>query len=139
MPTWSDYKLTNLLQETIQALANESKTPEDVDWVGSKNGQHILSWDQFAAFATNFNYDDGYGSHEIPLELVVVGKADWWLERHEYDGSEWWEYKQKPTRALTQTIIDAESDVPRDALVIAREYRMNEFMARLLPSGEDNE
>ena len=28
---------------------------------------------------------------------MVVGN-NWWLERHEYDGSEWWEYKQFPVK-----------------------------------------
>jgi hypothetical protein len=41
------------------------------------------------------NYDDGFGGNEIPLSLVVVGD-DWWLERGEYDGSEWWEFKRLP-------------------------------------------
>ena len=40
-------------------------------------------------------YNSGVGSREISPGLVVVGK-NWWLERHEYDGSEWWEYKTKP-------------------------------------------
>jgi hypothetical protein len=26
---------------------------------------------------------------------MVIG-SDWWLERHEYDGSEWWEFKSLP-------------------------------------------
>ena len=29
------------------------------------------------------------------MSLVVVGK-DFWLERNNYDGSEWWEFKQVP-------------------------------------------
>ena len=28
-------------------------------------------------------------------DLVVVGD-NWWIERRDYDGSEWWEYKEKP-------------------------------------------
>jgi hypothetical protein len=31
------------------------------------------------------------------LKIIVVGK-DWWLERHEYDGSEWWEFKTMPDK-----------------------------------------
>ena len=29
--------------------------------------------------------------------IVIVFEDGTWLERGEYDGSEWWEYKQKPT------------------------------------------
>ena len=43
----------------------------------------------------NFEYDDGYGITEVNMGLKLVGK-DFWLERHEYDGSEWWEYKTLP-------------------------------------------
>ena len=52
------------------------------------------TWDNFSSNA-NFSYDNGYGGEEIPLDLIVVGK-DFWLERHEYDGSEWWEFKSMP-------------------------------------------
>ena len=31
---------------------------------------------------------------EVAEDLVVVGD-NWWIERHEYDGNEWWEYKEK--------------------------------------------
>ena len=29
------------------------------------------------------------------MDLLIVGK-DFWLERVEYDGSEWWEFKTMP-------------------------------------------
>lgn len=39
-------------------------------------------------------YDNGYGSQE--LFGYIVFKDGSWLERHVYDGSEWWDYKKKP-------------------------------------------
>ncbi len=42
----------------------------------------------------NFNYDDGFGGQE--LHGIVWLKNDTWLERGEYDGSEWWEHKELP-------------------------------------------
>jgi len=45
----------------------------------------------------NCEYDSGYGALEVAKDLLVVGK-DWWLERHEYEGLEWWEYKTMPAR-----------------------------------------
>lgn len=44
---------------------------------------------------SNTRYDDGYGAPEVAEDLLVIG-ADFWLERHEYDGLEWWEFKQMP-------------------------------------------
>ncbi len=85
----------NFLTETIGTLTSQNLGPNDVRWVGTRNGLFVVTWEEFAKFA-DVEYDDGFGGEEIPLELVVVGD-DWWLERHEYDGSEWWEFKTKPT------------------------------------------
>jgi hypothetical protein len=42
----------------------------------------------------DFDYDDGYGGQE--LFGMVWLKDGGWLERGEYDGSEWWEYRCVP-------------------------------------------
>lgn len=84
----------NLLQETVNELKENGKTPADVRWVGRESINAKCSWDDFAKQA-NFEYDAGYGSEEIPGDLIVAGD-DWWLERAEYDGSEWWEFKAVP-------------------------------------------
>ena len=86
--------MENLLEETKEKLAVCHKTPKDVLWVGSSDGSEAITWEEFEKMA-DFDYDDGYGAAEIRMDLVVVGK-DWWLERYEYDGSEWWVYKEQP-------------------------------------------
>lgn len=78
----------NLLSETLSDLLSNGKSPLDVFWVGSKDGKYAISWEEFAKIATNTNYNEGLGGQEITSDLVVVGQS-WWLERHEYDGSEW--------------------------------------------------
>ena len=83
-----------LLQETIDKLSKHYKSPTHVQWVGSADGKQSMTWTEFEAIA-NIEYDGGYGGQEISADLVVVGD-DWWLERHEYDGSEWWEFKTMP-------------------------------------------
>ena len=95
----------NLLNETVKLLANQELKPADVDWVGSRNGGCVATWAEFAAIA-DFEYNEGFGGNEIPLSLVVVG-ADWWLERHEYDGSEWWEFKRLPRRGASPVGLPA--------------------------------
>lgn len=87
----------NLLAETVHVLATHNLTGADVLWVGSCDGQYAESWEEFATAATVIEYDDGFGGQEIHAALVVVGD-DWWLERGEYDGSEWWAFKRRPTR-----------------------------------------
>lgn len=90
---------TNLLAETIAVIQENGKSPADVSWVGFNSPgteQAKGTWADFASLAAGINYNAGYGGNEIATGLLVVG-PDWWLERHEYDGSEWWEFKQLPT------------------------------------------
>ena len=89
----------NLLEETKRILTVYGKTGNDVLYVmtlPSREGPSIsFSWEQFVALA-DFEYDNGFGGAEINLELKIVG-SDWWLERSDYDGSEWWDFKTMPT------------------------------------------
>ena len=39
-------------------------------------------------------YDNSYGTQHL-FGMIWMKNGDW-LERHEYDGSEWWEYKTCP-------------------------------------------
>ena len=43
----------------------------------------------------NFEYDAGYGGQEL-YGTVWLMEDNTWLERGEYDGSEWWEYRKCP-------------------------------------------
>lgn len=117
----------NLLAETIACLENNGKTVNDVIWVGTENEK--ATWNSFASVA-DFDYDNGWlERHEyvrwlhtqnrsylngsdwwellcgevVDTALLVVGK-DFWLERHEYDGSEWWEFKALPFEP--ETVIE---------------------------------
>jgi hypothetical protein len=89
---------TNLLKETLVALQANNFTTKDVLWVGDKNGIMAISWEKFKLIAEKIDYYAGYEGPKIAKDLVIVGK-DWWLERHEYDGREWWEFKTIPQKA----------------------------------------
>ena len=84
----------NLLAETHDKLLDYDLTPQEVLWIGSSDGTYSMTWQKFEVLADQ-RYDNGYGGQEVCSDLVVVGE-DWWLERHEYDGMEWWEFKRKP-------------------------------------------
>lgn len=84
--------MINLLEETKRVLKDYGHTLSDIVWVGCED--YRIEIDQFIELANVF-YDNGYGGEEVATDLLVVG-TDWWLERHEYDGSEWWEYKSMP-------------------------------------------
>jgi len=85
--------MINFLEETKNKLAENGKNIFDVLWYGTKD--FVISNDIQQLFS--FDYDDGFGGTEIPVELIIVGE-DWWMERHEYDGGEWWEFKQMPVK-----------------------------------------
>lgn len=53
--------------------------------------------DEFSFLETlaSIDYDNGYGGQE--LFGTIVFKDGTWLERGEYDGSEWWEHRKFPT------------------------------------------
>ncbi len=87
----------NLARETLDILKKYRKTIHDARWVGHYDSgrKKRISVDEFFVAAMRTNYDNDYGSPEIDASLVVVGD-DWWLERAEYDGSEWWEFKTMP-------------------------------------------
>ena len=95
----------NLLEETLEILEEYDKTPGDVLWVGTvttlrwrERDPFSYSWEEFKVVA-DINYDNSFGHNEISSGLLVVGK-DWWLERGEYDGSEWWEFKSYPAKPM---------------------------------------
>lgn len=84
--------MINLKKETLEILAQNNRYPLEVEFV--TDGNSYISFDEFLRLA-DFEYSKNWGGNKIPLKLQVVGK-DFWLERHEYDGMEWWEYKTMP-------------------------------------------
>lgn len=43
----------------------------------------------------DFEYDAGYGGQEL-YGIVWLMEENTWLERGEYDGSEWWNFQECP-------------------------------------------
>lgn len=86
--------MENLYEETIKALEECGKKPSDVVMVVSF--PLYTDWEHFK-LNSSFNYDDGYGCTEINSNLKIVGD-NWWLEREEYDGAEWWTFKTMPQK-----------------------------------------
>lgn len=111
----------NLLDETLNVIKENDKTTADVRWVGRASINAKCSWDDFAKQA-DFEYNNGYGCSEIPEDLVVVGD-DWWLERAEYDGSEWWEFKTLPVEPKASgSCYDRDLGLSPDAMCIPDEW-----------------
>jgi len=109
--------MKNLLDETLEVLQKNGKSAADVRWCGSI-GFGWFSWDDFVWLA-NTEYSDGYYSCGVAEDLLVVGE-DFWLERHDYDGRRWWEFKRLPQRPenyvkpIALTLEQAEQNDPED-------------------------
>ena len=84
--------MRNLWKETIGKLAINNKSFDDVIAICGNDFQ--ITKQDFEKYSKT-EYDDGYGSPKVAEDLLIIG-VDFWLERHEYDGSEWWEFKQMP-------------------------------------------
>lgn len=92
--------MENLLKETKRILKDYGKTIKDI--VAVQGEDFGIRVDDFIRLADTL-YDDGFGSPKVAQDLVVIGNG-FWLERHEYDGSEWWEYKECP--AILENIME---------------------------------
>ncbi len=99
MTTERGMKMYNesLLEETLRVLKDRGLKPQNVQYV--LTSEVWMTWEEFADIAKKVYYDSGYGSQEIDPSLRVVG-IDWWLERAEYDGSEWWKFCTMPLRSI---------------------------------------
>lgn len=100
--------MINLYTETTEALEEQKLTWDDVLWIGMRyeyfneeSDRVEIPKEVFIEQSKNTNYNNGYGRAEINLSLIIVGD-NWWLERGEYDGSEWWDYKKMPVKPSTQ-------------------------------------
>ena len=102
----------NLLREIENKLLENDKDLSDIKWVGIR-GDKYFDTKQFLKVAETFNYNAGFGLVEVHEFLTIAGK-DWWMERHEYDGSEWWEFKTLPSKP--ETLMKGKDDEIKEAL-----------------------
>lgn len=89
----------NLWEETISILADYGKCWDEVEFVTI--GYETIVKEHYPIVASK-QYEAGYGHNYVNLELKIVG-SDWWLERAEYDGAEWFEFKTLPTKPEQET------------------------------------
>ncbi len=92
----------NLLAETRADLLENGKSPDDVRWVGTRDGLRRITWAAFEAIAS-VSYVTEY-AQMVDERLVVVGD-NWWLERRYDDDNEveWWAFSQAPGGAPLPT------------------------------------
>ena len=62
--------------------------------INLREGHSIGEYEEFL-HKLDFEYDNGYGG-QVLYGTVWLTEENTWLERGEYDGSEWWEHKECP-------------------------------------------
>ena len=99
----------NLLEETINIMNENGYSEADVSFCelsdkswNRKDKKWEYSYQNFS-FETfkklaDFEYNCDFGGENINLSLKIVFNDKSWLERGEYDGSEWWELRKCPSR-----------------------------------------
>lgn len=88
--------MINAKKEILQEIGNKEVEMIRVVF-GREYGdqpQKIIEGGIEAIDQLDFNYDPGFGSQE--LHGFIWYKDGTWSERGEYDGSEWWEHKERP-------------------------------------------
>lgn len=104
-------KLNNLYEEIISFILKE----DEIDYVMIDSNEYrdsnprYIEKKWFLEQSKRIDYDTGYGSQVINLDLKIVLKDGRWLERVEYDGSEGFIIKSKPK--LPKTESDKDIDV----------------------------
>ena len=91
--------MENLLKETIEVLRDNGRSEKDVLWVGTKT--HKITWENFKEIA-DVEYSSGFGAPEVAQDLIISGNG-FWMDRGEYDGSEWWNFNE-PISEPTETL-----------------------------------
>ena len=79
----------NLLQETIEYLNENNKSIDDVLEVFCDDFK--IYKNEFIDISSQTEYDSGFGGQEVASDLKILG-MDFVMIRHEYDGSERWEF-----------------------------------------------
>ena len=79
----------NLLQETIQDIAESGYEIKDIVFIGSLKSGYRCTWGEFEILADH-EYDEGFGAQKVAQDLMILFNDGQYMSRWEYDGSEGW-------------------------------------------------
>lgn len=85
----------NAKEEILEHIGNKEVERIKIAYRAYWNKPHVLiEGGADVIDQLDFEYYDGYGRQE--LYGYIWYKDGTWSEREEYDGSEWWEHKERP-------------------------------------------
>lgn len=86
----------NALEEIKEVLEENNKTTDNITAIRVTLDKG--DWDNIKIYTLedlkDLHYVRGYGAQEL-RGFILLDDNDW-LERLEYDGAEWWEYRRNP-------------------------------------------
>ena len=101
--------MANLKEETLAKLEKYGKTLDDIEFAAVKYQPNFdvtvelcNPYGDFNIDKLDIEYDNGYGSQKVGGFIVFTDGT--WMERSEYDGAEWWDYRKRPDRDTEVTI-----------------------------------
>ena len=106
-----EHKKVNLLEDTLDVLGKNGKTALDVEFIrfNTEDGARHCEWEEFEAKASTTEYIKDYSGPHINSALMIVGR-DWWMERAEYDGLEWWKFCERPRKPVVYAAPNLKED-----------------------------
>jgi hypothetical protein len=134
--------MTNVVSEIINEITQQGFETKDISWIGSKDGQFAMSYDDFYMKFGNMEYDNGFGAQELASDLVMVMKDNSYFDRDEYDGAEGWTYnkppqKQKDSKTMEHICVKEVSEIGwRDLKDLNKETTNCKFCGNLMLDDE---
>ena len=102
--------IVNLKEEIICDLEHIGKNINDIDFISVYDKEQYVSLDieEFFKIADKTNYNNMYGPAEINLDILIMFKGGThWLERREYDGSEWFQERKVYKPSIKATNLES--------------------------------
>ena len=82
----------NFYKETLFAIETSGKTVSDIEWIGTRNGESRITWEEFVKIS-DFKYPNNVSVAEIDPDLIILFKDESYFERKYHDYTEGWELK----------------------------------------------
>ncbi len=106
----------NVLQETVDKLAERDLTLDDIIYFGTDDGTAFVQPDRIVD-VLNVDYDSWYGSVAVPTNLIINLNNGMILRRWDSDGAEGWTWQvTRPLENAMAIYSIANSKIERQSI-----------------------
>ena len=86
--------MTNLLQETVEAVLTSNHSSKDIVFIGSVVSWHSCTWEEFQILANQEYFAESCAGY-IAVDLIIIFSDDTRLEREQSSVGEYWNYVEQ--------------------------------------------